>query len=161
MKLMEDVYLTDSVEIQKSPENIFKFLSDLKDGESYRAWHPDDHVTMRWIKGPPWQEGSTVYAEEYVGGKLYKLTFVVTKVVPHKKIEYVPVSWIHKRYAPKYAFSIKPKSDSSIFTATVHVRVPLIPRLLARKSVERNLASVEKHMKEEGENMKKLLEAGE
>jgi len=37
----------------------------------------------------------------------------------------------------------------------------LLPRLLAEKKVEGGLSSVRKHMKEEGENLKKILEAKE
>ena len=113
---------------------------------------------MRWTKGSPWQEGSVVYAEEYIDGKLYKLTFIVTRVVPNREIEYVPVSRFRRRYAPKYTFFVEPKNAGCIFTATVHIRVPQLPKLLARKRVERGLSSVRKHMKEKGENLKKILE---
>ena len=61
MKLMEDVFLTHSIEIRTTAESIFEFFYNLVDDESYRAWHPDDHVAMRWTKGSPWQEGSVVY----------------------------------------------------------------------------------------------------
>jgi hypothetical protein len=64
MKLMEDVFLTDSIEIRTTPEKIFEFFYSLVDDASYRAWHPDDHVAMHWTKGSPWQEGSVIYAEE-------------------------------------------------------------------------------------------------
>ncbi len=159
MKLMEDIYLTDSTDIRATPEEIFDFLHNLVDDESYRAWHPKDHVTMRWEKGSPWQEGSIVYAEEYFHGKLHKLKFVVTNVIPNRKIEYVPVSRFLKRYVPMMSFSIEPKDASSIFTATAHYRLALLPRLLAKKSVENGLLSVRKHMKEEGENLKRILES--
>ncbi len=159
MKLMEDVFLTHSIEIRTTPERIFEFFYNLVDDESYRAWHPDDHVAMSWTKGSPWQEGSVVYAEEYIDVELYKLTFIVTRVVPNRKIEYAPVSRFRRRYAPKYTFSVEPKNAGCIFTATVHIRVPLLPRLLAGKKVERGLSSIRKHMKEEGENLKKILEA--
>jgi hypothetical protein len=159
MKLMEDVFLTDSIEIRTTPEKIFEFFYSLVDDASYRAWYPDDHVAMRWTKGSPWQEGSVVYAEEYIDGELQKLTFIVTRVVPNREIEYVPVSRFSRRYAPKYTFSVEPKDTSCVFTAAVHVRVPLLPRLLAKKKVEGGLSSVRKHMQEEGENLKKILEA--
>jgi len=161
MKLMEDVFLTDSIEIRTTPEKVFEFFRSLVDDASYRAWHPDDHVTMRWTKGSPCQEGSVVYAEERMHGKLHKLTFVTTKVVPNRQIEFSPVSWFLRRYFPKNTFSIEPKGDSCVFTATIHIRLPLLPRLLAKKSVERGLSSVRKHIKEEGENLKKILEAAE
>ena len=47
MKLMEDAFLTHSIEIRTTPEKIFEFLSNLVDDKSYRAWHSDDHVTLR------------------------------------------------------------------------------------------------------------------
>ena len=161
MKMMEDVILKHSIEIRTTPEKIFEFLSTLVDDKSYRSWHSDDHVALRWLKGSPWQEGSVVYAEEYFDGKLHKLTFIVTRVVPNREIEYVPVSRFRRRYAPKYTFSVEPKDTSCVFTATVHVRVPLLPRLLAKKRVERGFSSIQKHMKEEGENLKRILEADE
>ena len=79
------------------------------------------------------------YTEEYFHGKLHKLTFVVTKMVPNREIEYVPVSRFLRRYFPKNAFSIESTSASCVFTATIHLRLPLLPRLLAKKSVEQGL----------------------
>ncbi|MCK4329694.1 SRPBCC family protein [candidate division WOR-3 bacterium] len=159
MKFMEDMFLTHSVEIRTTPEKIFEFFYNLVDDESYRAWHPNDHVTLRWMEGSPWQEGSVVYAEEYFHGKLHKLTFVITKVVPNRRIEFVPVSRFLRRYAPKNTFSIEPKEVRCVFTSTVHLRLPLLPRLLARKSVERGVSSAKKHIEEEVENLKKILES--
>ncbi len=161
MKMMEDLILKHSIEIRTTPEKIFEFLSTLVDDKSYRSWHSDDHVALRWLKGSPWQEGSVVYAEEYFDGKLHKLTFIVTRVVPNREIEYIPVSRFRRRYAPKYTFSVEPKDASCVFTAAVYVRVPLLPRLLAKKRVERGFSSIQKHMKEEGENLKRILEADE
>ena len=158
MKLMEDVALKHSIEIRTTPEKIFEFFYSLVDDASYRAWHPDDHVALRWTKGSPWQEDSVIYAEEYIDGELHKLTFIVTRVVPNREIEYAPVSRFMRRYTPKYTFSVEPKDASCVFTAAVHVRVPLLLRLLAKKKVERGLSSARKHMKEEGENLKKILE---
>ena len=84
MKIMEDICLTNSIEIRRIPEKILGFFYSLVDYASYRAWHPDDHVTMRWTKGSPWQEGSVIYAAEYIDRELHKLTFIVTKVVPDR-----------------------------------------------------------------------------
>jgi hypothetical protein len=159
MALFEDVTLTDSIEIKTTPEKISRFLTSLVDDESYRAWHPEDHVSLRWIKGQPWQEGSVVHAEEYIHGKLHKLKFLVTKVVPNAEIEYVPVSRFLRRYFPGNAFYIEPKEGTCVFTATGTYRVGWLVRTFARKRLERGLSSVRKHMKEEGENLKRILEA--
>jgi len=161
MRILEDVILKHSTEIRTTPDNIFGFLSNLVDDESYRAWHSEDHVALCWLKGSPWQKGSVIYAEEYIDGELHKLTFIVTRVVSNREIEYVPVSRFRRRYAPKYTFSVEPGDVSCVFTAAVHARIPLLLRLITKKKVEQGLSSVRKHMKEEGENMKRILEADE
>ena len=65
MALLKDVTLTDSIEIKTTPEKIFSFLTNLVDDESYRAWHPDDHVSLGWIEGKPWKKGSVVHAIDH------------------------------------------------------------------------------------------------
>ncbi|MFX0198417.1 MAG: SRPBCC family protein [Candidatus Hodarchaeota archaeon] len=159
MGLLEDIYLKDSVEIRTTPEKVFDFFVHLVDDESYRAWHPDDHVALRWIKGQPWEEGSVVYAEEYVHGKLHKLKFLITKVVPNREIEFMPLSRLLRIYFPKNTFTIEPKGDTCVFTSTGCLRVGRIVKILAKNKLEAGLASVKKHMKEEGENLKRILES--
>jgi hypothetical protein len=158
MKLLRDVFLTDSIEVSVSPDKVFDFLHNLVDDESYRSWHPADHVTWRWLRGSPWQEGSIGYAEEYFDGKLHKLKFIVTKVIPGNEIAYAPFSRLLRRYIPKMGFSVATRDAGCIFTATIHGRLPWLPRLFAKKRLEQGLASVKRHMKEEGENLKKILE---
>ena len=158
MALLEDITLTDSVEIQTTPEKIFNFLLQLDD-ENYRIWHPQDHVAFRWLKGKPWEEGSVVYAEEYIHGKLHKLKFRVTKVVANRKIEYVPSSRLLRRYFPKNTFSIEPKEETSIFNASGTYRVGWMVRTFAKNKLDHGLASVRKHMQEEGQNLKRILES--
>ena len=159
MALMEDVTLTDSIEIKTTPEKVFDFLVHLVDDESYRAWHPEDHVALRWLKGNPWEEGSVVYAEEYIHGKLHKLKFLVTKVVPNREIQYVPVSRFLRRYFPKNTFYIELKEETCVFTAKGTYRVGWLVRTFASNKLNRGLSSVRKHMEEEGENLKRILEA--
>jgi len=159
MALLKEQMLTDSIEIKTTPEKVFDFFFHLVDDESYRAWHPDDHVALRWIKGHPWEEGSVVYAEEYIHGKLHKLKFVITKLIPNRLIEYAPTSWFLRMYFPKNRFSVELKQEACIFTAQGTIRVGWLIRTFAKKMLERNLSSVRKHMKEEGESLKRILEA--
>ncbi len=158
MALLEKVTLTDSIEIKTTPENIFNFFARLSDDESYRAWHPDDHVSLRWIKGDPWQEGSVVYAEEYIHGDLHKLKFVITKVVANRKIEYAPVNRFLRFYFPMNVFAVEQKGDICVFIASGTYRIGWLARTFAGKKIKRGLLSVNKHMKEEGENLKRILE---
>jgi hypothetical protein len=89
---------------------------------------------------------------------LHKLRFVVTKVVPNAEIEYVPASRFLRRYFPRNTLSIEQKEGACVFTATGTYRVGWWVRTFARKQLQRGLSSVRKHMKEEGENMKRILE---
>ena len=159
MALLKEQILTDSIEINATPEKVFEFFFNLVDDESYRAWHPDDHVALRWIIGNPWEEGSVVCAEEYIHGKLHKLKFVITKLIPNRLIEYSPTSWFLRMYFPKNRFTVEPKQGGCIFTAQGTLRVGWLVRTFFKKRLERGLSSVQKHMKEEGESLKRILEA--
>ena len=158
MKLLEDIVLTDSIEIHTTPEKVFGFFLRIVDDASYRAWHPEDHVGFRWIKGKPWQEGSVAYAEEYIHGKLHKFKFLIKKVVANRQIELVPLSRFLRIYFPGNTLLIEPRDGSCVFTASGVLRVGRVAKLLAKSKLEQGLSSVRKHMKEEGENLKRILE---
>lgn len=157
MRLLEDIVLTHSIEIKTTPEAIFDFFRKLDDA-SYRVWHPEDHVSFRRIKGDPWEEGSVVYAEEYMHGKLHKLKFQVTKVVPNRRIEFAPASRFLRIYFPKNTFEVEQRGDTCLFTASGHLRVGRLVKTFAKGKLEQGLASVRKHIQEEGENLKRILE---
>jgi len=145
--------ITDLIKIKAPPEKIFNFLTSLKDTESYKAWHPD-HVVMRWIKGEPFVEGSIAYFEEYLHGKIHKAKFICTKVVPNRLIEYRPPFPLSIIF-PGNQFLIEPVDKGScIFTATVKARMGPLSRRLSRRQLE----GVRRHMKEEGENLKAIVE---
>jgi hypothetical protein len=149
------VNIKDSIEIQAKPEKVYEWLVQrFKSKEDYQAWHPE-HVDIRWIKGAPLQEGSVVYAEEYLHGQLHKLKFRITKVVPNKEIGYralFPLSL----FSPRNAFIIESNGKGgSIFTATGSLRVGPLFKKLAKKQIE----ATKKHIKEEGENIKSALES--
>lgn len=142
--------LQDSIEIRAMPEKIFDWLLHLE--EHYREWHPD-HITCSWVKGGPGKEGSVLYIEEYVHKDLHKMEFRITKIEPARKIEYsilFPTSIL----CPNGSFIIELKNRSCIFTATLSFRFGGLLSHLFKKRVE----ALRTHMKEEGENLKKLLE---
>lgn len=144
------ITLKDSIEIKTTPKEIFTWFLHFE--ENFHAWHTD-HINCRWLKGKPFEEGSTLYVEEYLHGKPHKMKFLGTKVEPNRKIEYkllFPISII----CPKGSFSIEPKGESCIFTATLSFRFGWLFSRFAKDRVE----AIKKHMKEEGENLKRLLE---
>ena len=154
------ITLKDSIEVKATPERIFEWLVQrFEDKESYQAWHRD-HVDIRWIKVRPLQQGSIVYAEEYLHGDLHKLKFHITKIVPNRLIGYkslFPLSIL----SPGNTFLIEPKGkDSCIFTAKGSLRIPrwLFKRI--HKKHRNKIEATEKHIKEEGENLKRAVEQG-
>ena len=157
MKLLKDITLKNSIEIQTTAEKIFDFFIHLE--QNYKTWHPDDHIAVRWIKGKPFEEGSIIYYEEYLHGKVHKGKFIITKVVPNREIEFSPLFWLWRIYFPKNTFTIEPKEKTCIFTATVSIRVGWLVKTFAKNKLEFGISCVEKHMKEEGENLKKILES--
>ncbi|MDD3043352.1 MAG: SRPBCC family protein [Methanosarcinaceae archaeon] len=142
--------LSDSVVIDRPPEVIFKWFTRFT--ENYRSWHKD-HVLARWVKGNYFEEGSVLYAEEYLGGKLEKLSFEIINCVPNELIEY-RVLFPESVICSGGSFLIEPYNDGSIFTATLTFRFGGLLSKVAGKRIE----AIGMHMKEEGENLKLLLE---
>ena len=145
--------IEDSIEIKTTPEHVFNWFTNLRTGEDYRAWHPN-HVDWYWIKGEPFQEGSIVYCEEYIHGKKHRIKFICTKVEPNRLIEYKP-SFPMLLLMSKSQFIIEPKSGKNcVFTAAISFREgPFFKKLFAKQ-----MKDLKQHMKEEGENLKKILE---
>ena len=159
MKFFEGIKLEDSIEVNASAEEVFEWLCRrMMDKESYKAWHPD-HVDIRWIKGEPLQVGSIVYAEEYIHGDLHKLKFKITRIVPNREIRYrilFPLSII----APENAFIIEPTGQNiCTFTAKGSIRIPAWLFKRIHKKHKTKIEATQKHMKEEGENLKRVMES--
>lgn len=151
MKLLEDIVLTDSIEIHTTPGKVFEFFLQIVDDASYKVWHPEDHVAFRWIRGEPWQQGSVAYAEEYLHGKLHKFKFLIKEVVPNRKIVLVPLSRFLRIYFPRNTLLVESRDGSCVFTASGVMHVGPLIKLLARNKLEQGLSSVRKHMREEEE----------
>ena len=160
MALRENIFITDSIRINTTPEKIFGFLTGIVDDETYRAWHTEDHVSFQWLEGEPWAVGSIARAGEYMHGKVHTLKFIITDVEPNKRIVYAPVSRLLRRFTPYNEFLIEQDGDHSLFTASVTYRMGRIGKALFGKLIDKGFFGVKRHMKEEGENLKALLEGG-
>ena len=158
MPFFKDRVLTDTIEIKTTPRKIFSFLTSSVDDDSHRAWHQQDHVSFRWLKGQPWKEGSVIYAEVYIHGKLHKLKFKITKIGVSKSIEYLRVSRFIRKFLPKNAFIIEPREESCLFIVSGAYRVGWIGKTFFNAAIEKGLASAKQHMKEEGGILKAILE---
>ena len=153
MALFERMVLKDTVEINTTPEKIWEFFVNMD--KNYKAWHPEDHIVFRWTKGRPMEEGSTIYAEEVVGGKLLKGKVTCVDVVPNRKFALKPP--FPRSLFCKYEYLIEPRGKKTAFTAITHLKYPGF----ARKHIQSLIEVGEKHVREEGENLKKILERNE
>lgn len=148
--------LKNSIEINTTPEKIREFFTNLE--SNYKAWHPEDHVVFKWTKGKPMESGSGWYGEEIVKGKVFKLKGTIGEVIPNRKIVFkysFPISLV----APKFEWLIESKGSTTFFTAISYLRAGEIFLKYFKKEMETKLEMHDKHVKEEGENLKKILES--
>jgi len=155
MKLFKPLILKDSVEIKTTPEKIWDFFTNLE--KNYRSWHPKDHILFEWTSGKPMETGSRWYGEELVMGRLFKLKGIIGEVIPNRKIVFkysFPVSLL----SPWFEWLIEPRGPNSVFTTRSYLRAGNFFRKIARKEMETKILMHNKHTREEGENLKKILE---
>lgn len=156
MSLFSQLVLRDSIEIRTTPEEIWEFFIHLE--ENYKIWHPEDHILFKWTKGSPMESGSSCYGEEILGGELKRLKATIGEVVPNRKIVFrytFPLSLV----SPGFEWLIEPKGSHSIFTALGYVRCMRFYRFIARKHVDTSMKVGKKHIREEGENLRRILES--
>ncbi len=146
--------LVDSISINASPSEIFAtFKQVFSSSAEYKKWHKD-HVSIEWINGIPFEQGTTLVAEEYLHGKLHRLKMQITKILDNQTMEYkflFPISLI----CPKGSFEIISKNGTSQFVAKLYFRFSK----LFQKFGLRYIHAVSEHMKEEGVRLKKLVES--
>ncbi len=155
MGLFTQWELKDSIEIKTTPENIWDFFINLE--KNYRSWHPEDHVVFKWTKGKPMELGSHFYAEEIMGGKVVKIKGFACEAVPNRKI-FFKYSFPFSILAPGNGSLIETDGSSSVFTAISYIRAGNLLSKLSKKEMEKSIDIHKKHVREEGENLKAILE---
>lgn len=144
--------LRQSVDIAAPPSRIYRFFEDMAD--NYTDWHPD-HLVFRWVDGAGLTVGCRFYFEERIAGKLMKKTVRLTRLKPDRHIEFVPDWWLMRLFLPRILFRIEPVGEGCRVTQELHVRTGPVGAWLNR----REFNAVRQHMREEGENLKRLTEA--
>ena len=154
MSLFKQWELKDSIDIKTTPEKIWDFFINLE--KNYKSWHPEDHILFKWTKGKPMELGSHWYAEEVLGGKIFKIKGFICEVVPNRK-SVSKYSFPLSLVAPKVETLIEPKGSSSVFTAISYLRAGNLFYKLSKKEMERRVGIHKIHVREEGENLKAIL----
>jgi Polyketide cyclase / dehydrase and lipid transport len=144
--------LSDTIQINAPAESIFRFFDRMD--ALYRDWHPD-HVLFRWERGHDLHCGNVFYFEERIAGKLLKKRVVITAVQRPIHLEFAPTFWLMRAFLPRILFHIAPTQGGCLVTAEIHLRMGPLAAWLNRNE----LAAIREHMKQEGLNMKRLVEA--
>lgn len=143
--------LEETTKISASPADVYHFFESM--GANYERWHPD-HITFHWLEGGGLALGSTAYFEERVDGKLQRKTVEFTDVKPNRYIAFKPTSRLVAILIPSISFTIDPIPTGSELSQRIKVRTGPIGAWLNRREFD----AVRAHMREEGENLKRILE---
>ena len=158
MPFFEDIVLKESIEIRTTPENLFAYLTGIVDDASFKTLNADN-ICFRWLEGKPWVEGSIAYAEKYLHGKPHKFRFAISRIVPNQHIEYRPTSRLMRMFFPKKEFIIAQTDNGCCLISSATFRIGWIGKKFFKKSIDDGLSYFKDYLREEGKNLRKLLEA--
>jgi hypothetical protein len=137
--------------IRAAPGEVFAFFAGME--SNYKRWHPD-HELFRWLDPPAVKQGVRFHFEERIAGKLLKKTVVFTRVEPGVLIEFAPTSRLFRAFLPRISFRITKGDGWLTVTQDVYLRIGPLAAWLNR----RELDAVRRHMRQEGENLRRLLD---
>jgi hypothetical protein len=142
------ITLRESVEIDSSPQKLFDWFRNLD--KNYTAWHPD-HI--RWAFEEGFREGAHCRYEEMLHGDLHKARALLVRIEDNRLIEFrhfLPMSMV----CPGGSFAIERTANGSLFIASLTFRAGWLFMRLAGRRVD----AVKRHMKEESQNLKRIME---
>ena len=155
MSLFKILELSHSIEIKTTHEKIWAFL---RNPDNYTIWHPQDHIRMMWTEGKPFEEGSKFYSEQLIFGKVQKYNGQIKEIIPNRKVVFTfkfPMSLI----SPKIVWYTETKGENTVFTAISYFRAGHLYKKLFKKGMKNLITEHNRHVGEEGENLKKILES--
>ena len=144
--------LEDRIVIAAPASRIFAFFDDME--AHYADWHPD-HILFEWRGKKGVAEGNVFYFEERIGGKLMRKQVVFTRVRRDRLMVFAPTSRLLRLFLPRLSFETRETAEGTEFVAQIVVRAGP----LAQWANRREFDAVRRHMREEGENLKRLMEA--
>lgn len=143
--------LKETTDVESPPEEVYRFFEEME--ENYERWHPD-HITFCWTEEVGLEQGAEAYFEERIAGNLQKKTVKFVEVASDRYIEFKPTSLLIGLLMPHISFTIDPRPDGCELTQQIRVRTGPIGARLNKREFD----AVRTHMREEGENLKLILE---
>lgn len=148
--------LRNEIDIACKPGDVFDFISDFE--RQYLLWHPG-HIACDYIKGHRLEEGSVLFCQERLDGRARKYRMRLTRVDPGERVEYTLGPGLAG------AYRVKPAGAGVRFTSELRLGLELSAIAAAQDTLLRRfgsdrIASLERHLAEEGRNLKVIVEAG-
>ena len=143
--------LEETTRVEAPPEAVYQFFEAME--ENYVRWHPD-HVAFRWVTGAGLERGSEARFEERIAGKPQKKTVRFVEVLPERYIEFKPTSLLVGALMPHISFTVEPRAGGCELTQRIKVRTGPIGARLNRREFD----AVRTHMREEGGNLRCIVE---
>jgi uncharacterized protein YndB with AHSA1/START domain len=143
--------LEPRTDIGVPPAAVFRFFEEMPD--NYSNWHPD-HVEFRWVDGNGLSAGTTAYFAERIAGTNHERTVRFVEVVPNERIVFTPTSRLVRFLMPRISFAIEPREAGCTLVQRITIRTGPIGAWLNRREFD----AVRTHMREEGANLKRLVE---
>ena len=146
--------ISNSIFINATPESVETWFSELP--RNYNSWHPA-HAGFEVTDGEITSTGAAFHFEEILHGKHHQLDGKVTGVSRDSgiRIDYKVTGLGYRLLGMKGSFAVTPESRGCLFTATISVWPPA---WASQMLFGARLNELEQHMREEGENLKIILE---
>jgi hypothetical protein len=137
--------------INAPASKIFSFFNEMQ--ENYVRWHPD-HVLFNWRRGCGVAPGNVFYFEEVVADEHEKKEVVFTEVAKDRYLAFAPTDDVFRLLLPRISFEMNEGTQSTELIAQVVARMGPIAVWVYRRKIRRII----QHMREEGANLKQLVE---
>lgn len=152
------IVLKDSVTIKTTPAEVFNWFEHLD--EHYLAWHPS-HVSCRYLKKHTLETGAVLCIEETLHGKLHKLHFHITGVIPHQGFTYRVKPGVRGGFLFLEHELENEEGVDVEAKILIGCNIPLVCHfvdLVLQLFFSSRIKDLKQHMKEEGINLRNLLE---
>ena len=152
------ITLKDSIEIKTTPKKVFDWFKNLD--KYFTEWHPNHKKFIKVTGGL--NEGDIIYFEECVDGKWFKIKCKITRIEKKDRCwraDFESVHWFSRLIGVRISFIGKAKGDNCIFThiESFGFRANVISNLTL-KLIKSLVPLIEKDMKEDNVNLKRILE---
>jgi hypothetical protein len=150
------ISLRDRIAIHTTPRQVFAWLDQMP--QAYTSWHPD-HVACRVLHGSMHEVGSEIVCEEILHGAHHRMRFHLSEVHPDHRVAFEIVGM------GRGAFEVQATREGVWFMAELDIgsEIPVIGHLfdlIFQRFFKGRIEAMQRHMAEEGRNLKAILETG-